>query len=87
MPAQVIKINGARQHNLKKLHVEIPQDDAWHATAREEQAFYATTYIAGGEPSLWFTGMSVGPRGNFWANLPRNLTPFFSCFELIQLHV
>ena len=26
MPAQVIKISGARQHNLKNLHVEIPRD-------------------------------------------------------------
>jgi excinuclease ABC subunit A len=26
MPAQVIKISGARQHNLKDLHVEIPRD-------------------------------------------------------------
>src|SRR5438132_2883856 len=26
MPAQVIKISGARQHNLKNLHVELPQD-------------------------------------------------------------
>jgi excinuclease ABC subunit A len=26
MPAQVIKINGARQHNLKNLHVEIPRE-------------------------------------------------------------
>ena len=25
MPAQVIKISGARQHNLKKLHPEIPR--------------------------------------------------------------
>ena len=24
MPAQVIKISGARQHNLKNLHLEIP---------------------------------------------------------------
>src|SRR5439155_6725274 len=27
MPAQVIKIIGARQHNLKKLSVEIPRDE------------------------------------------------------------
>src|SRR5881392_658590 len=26
MPAQVIKISGARQHNLKNLHVEIPRE-------------------------------------------------------------
>jgi excinuclease ABC subunit A len=26
MPAQVIKISGARQHNLKNLHLEIPRD-------------------------------------------------------------
>src|SRR5215217_3111209 len=26
MPAQVIKISGARQHNLKTLHVEIPRE-------------------------------------------------------------
>ena len=26
MPAQVIKISGARQHNLKNLYVEIPRD-------------------------------------------------------------
>src|SRR5881396_3272255 len=26
MPAQVIKISGARQHNLKNLHVEIPRN-------------------------------------------------------------
>ena len=26
MPAQVIKFSRARQHNLKKLHVEIPQE-------------------------------------------------------------
>ena len=26
MPAQVIKIGGARQHNLKNLHVEIPRE-------------------------------------------------------------
>src|ERR1700749_456008 len=26
MPAQTIKISGARQHNLKNLHVEIPRD-------------------------------------------------------------
>jgi excinuclease ABC subunit A len=26
MPAQLIKISGARQHNLKNLHVEIPRD-------------------------------------------------------------
>src|SRR4029079_6636977 len=26
MPAQTIKITGARQHNLKNLHVEIPRD-------------------------------------------------------------
>src|SRR5919205_681677 len=26
MPAQTIKINGARQHNLKDLHVEIPRE-------------------------------------------------------------
>src|SRR4026208_2296594 len=26
MPAQVIKIVGARQHNLKNLHVEIPRE-------------------------------------------------------------
>src|SRR5215468_5674602 len=26
MPAQVIKITGARQHNLKNLHVELPRD-------------------------------------------------------------
>src|SRR6266704_5835902 len=25
MPAQVIKISGARQHNLKNLHVELPR--------------------------------------------------------------
>jgi hypothetical protein len=133
MPAQVIKISGARQHNLKKLHVEIPQEklavipdlsgpgnsslefdtlygegqhryiksfstqrkfldqmDASHATAWEKQVLYATTYPARGGPSLCFTEMSVGPLGNFCANLPRNLaclTPFFPCFEPIQLHV
>src|SRR6516225_6659305 len=27
MPAQVIKISGARQHNLKNLHVEIPREE------------------------------------------------------------
>src|SRR5215467_10941508 len=26
MPAQTIKISGARQHNLKNLHVEIPRE-------------------------------------------------------------
>jgi excinuclease ABC subunit A len=26
MPAEVIKISGARQHNLKNLHVEIPRE-------------------------------------------------------------
>src|SRR5437762_13756652 len=26
MPAQVIKISGARQHNLKNLHVEVPKE-------------------------------------------------------------
>src|SRR5438132_5507909 len=26
MPAQVIKISGARQHNLKNLHVELPRE-------------------------------------------------------------
>src|SRR5881397_1404361 len=26
MPAQVIKISGARQHNLKNLHLEIPRE-------------------------------------------------------------
>ena len=26
MPVQVIKISGARQHNLKNLHVEIPRE-------------------------------------------------------------
>src|SRR5213595_386346 len=26
MPAQTIKITGARQHNLKNLHIEIPRD-------------------------------------------------------------
>src|SRR5437660_11031766 len=26
MPAQIIKISGARQHNLKHLHVEIPRE-------------------------------------------------------------
>ena len=26
MPAQSIKISGARQHNLKNLHVEIPRE-------------------------------------------------------------
>src|SRR6266568_4772679 len=26
MPAKVIKISGARQHNLKNLHVEIPRE-------------------------------------------------------------
>src|SRR5213083_2306910 len=26
MPAQVIKISGARQHNLKNLHVDIPRE-------------------------------------------------------------
>src|SRR5712672_4161379 len=26
MPAQVIKVSGARQHNLKNLHVEIPRE-------------------------------------------------------------
>src|SRR5918999_1429312 len=26
MPAQVIKISGARQHNLKNLHVQIPRE-------------------------------------------------------------
>src|SRR5450756_2724455 len=26
MPAQVIKISGARQHNLKNLHLEIPKE-------------------------------------------------------------
>jgi Excinuclease ATPase subunit len=26
MPAQTIKITGARQHNLKNLHVEIPRE-------------------------------------------------------------
>src|SRR5258706_12454505 len=26
MPAKTIKISGARQHNLKNLHVEIPRD-------------------------------------------------------------
>src|SRR5213595_4026637 len=26
MPAQAIKISGARQHNLKNLHVEIPRE-------------------------------------------------------------
>ena len=26
MPAQVIKISGARQHNLKNLHAELPRE-------------------------------------------------------------
>ena len=26
MPAQTIQISGARQHNLKNLHVEIPRE-------------------------------------------------------------
>ena len=26
MPAQVIKISGARQHNLKNIHVELPRE-------------------------------------------------------------
>jgi hypothetical protein len=132
MAAQVIKISGARQHNLKNLIVEIPQEklavipdlggpgksslasdtlygegqrryieslstqrkfrdqmDASDATAWEEQVLYATIYSAGRESSLCFTEMLVGPCGNFWTNLPRNLaclTSFFSCLELIQLH-
>jgi len=28
MPAQVIKISGARQHNLKNIHVELPREKA-----------------------------------------------------------
>jgi len=68
----------------------LDQMDASDATAWEEQVLYATIYPVGGETSLCFTEMSVGPLGNFCPSLPRNLACLalsFSCFETIQLHV
>jgi excinuclease UvrABC ATPase subunit len=44
MPAQVIKISGARQHNLKNLHVVIPR----------EKLVVITGFSASGKSSLTF---------------------------------
>src|SRR4030081_796308 len=51
MPAQVIKISGARQHNLKNLHVEIPRDKlvvitGWSGSGKSSLAF-DTLYAEG----------------------------------------
>src|SRR6201997_4278622 len=55
MPAQVIKISGARQHNLKNLHVEIPR----------EKLVVITGLSGSGETSLAFDTLYAGGQRRY----------------------
>src|SRR6516164_10435020 len=71
MPAQVIKISGARQHNLKNLHVEIPREK-----------FVVVTGLSGsGKSSLAFDTLYAEGQRRYVESLSAYARQFLSMME------
>ena len=71
MPAQVIKISGARQHNLKNLHVEIPR----------EKLVVMTGLSGSGKSSLAFDTLYAEGQRRYVESLPAYARQFLDRME------
>src|SRR5438105_8140181 len=71
MPAQVIKISGARQHNLKNLHVEIPR----------EKLICITGLSGSGKSSLAFDTIYAEGQRRYVASLSAYARQFLQMME------
>src|SRR5436189_5376958 len=71
MPAQVIKISGARQHNLKNLHVEIPR----------EKLVVMTGLSGSGKSSLAFDTLYAEGQRRYVESLSSYARQFLSMME------
>src|SRR5438477_2001515 len=71
MPAQVIKISGARQHNLKNLHVEIPR----------EKLVVLTGLSGSGKSSLAFDTLYAEGQRRYVESLSSYARQFLSMME------
>src|SRR5438105_13492819 len=71
MPAQVIKISGARQHNLKNLHVEIPR----------EKLVVITGLSGSGKSSLAFDTLYAEGQRRYVASLSAYARQFLERME------
>src|SRR5215217_445078 len=71
MPAQTIKISGARQHNLKNLHVEIPR----------EKLVVITGLSGSGKSSLAFDTLYAEGQRRYVESLSAYARQFLSMME------
>src|SRR5450631_718548 len=71
MPAEVIKISGARQHNLKNLHVEIPR----------EKLVVITGLSGSGKSSLAFDTLYAEGQRRYVESLSAYARQFLSLME------
>src|SRR6201987_2585519 len=71
MPAQVIRISGARQHNLKNLHVEIPR----------EKLVVITGLSGSGKSSLAFDTLYAEGQRRYVESLSAYARQFLSMME------
>src|ERR1039457_3763115 len=71
MPAEVIKISGARQHNLKNLHVEIPR----------EKLVVITGLSGPGKSSLAFSTLYAEGQRRYVESLPAYARQFLDQME------
>src|SRR4026208_248657 len=71
MPAQTIRISGARQHNLKNLHVQIPR----------HQLVVITGLSGSGKSSLAFDTLYAEGQRRYVESLPAYARQFLSVME------